>query len=366
MRRALIAAALILLALLSSVLLVPVLLKGRVIGAILTQANAQLDATVSLADADLSLLASFPELTVTLQGLKVENKGDFAGTTLAEVETLTLRTDVMSAIRGEDLELLDLQLTRPTLDVRVNAAGDSNWDIFPESEDSADDSGGFTLSLQGYGIQGGRLSYLDEAGGTRVSPDGPGAHGARRLHPGRGGPGHPDPHGHPERGERRRGAAARGQARLHPRAPLPPGHRRHRALGEFDRDQRALLEPARAGRAGHRRLGAGPQARRPGLGLQGAALPGARGVLGQLRGPGQRRPLHPVRPDPGALARRGRGPARLQAGPGHHGRQLPRPLPALRGHRHPAPGQPGAPGGGGLDAMVIDVPKLRMTVQDSP
>lgn len=96
----------------AAVLLVPVLLKDRVIALLLAEINARVDADVSFASADVTLLRTFPDLTLAVTGLKV---GD-----IARVGSLDVTLDLASVVGGGAVRVTGLALADTDLHVIVD------------------------------------------------------------------------------------------------------------------------------------------------------------------------------------------------------------------------------------------------------
>ena len=75
--------------------LVPILFKGRIVERLRTELNDQLNATVSFADVDVSLLSTFPTLTAEVTALKIVGEGDFEGITLVSAESIAAGLDLL-------------------------------------------------------------------------------------------------------------------------------------------------------------------------------------------------------------------------------------------------------------------------------
>jgi hypothetical protein len=163
MRKLLIGLAAVLALLIIALVAIPALFGGRILDAALEAANEELDATVSIEGASLSLLRGFPDPTVTLEGVAVVGEGAFEGQPLATIEQLRLSVGLASALGGSP-EIRELVLVRPSLQLIVDPEGRANWDIVP-SDDAVpanDEPSGMALDLRDIRIDGMDLSYDDQ------------------------------------------------------------------------------------------------------------------------------------------------------------------------------------------------------------
>jgi uncharacterized protein involved in outer membrane biogenesis len=162
MRKLLIALAVALALLVIALLAVPPLFGGRILDAALEAANEQLEAEVRIEGASLSLVRSFPNPSVSLEGIVVSGRGPFAGQTLAEIERLRITVGLASVLGGQP-ELRELALIRPAFDLTVNPDGQASWDILPASDDTAsDEPSSFSLDLRDIRVEGLDLDYDDQ------------------------------------------------------------------------------------------------------------------------------------------------------------------------------------------------------------
>ena len=160
--------------LLGALLLAPFLLKDRVIELVERQVSERLEATVSFEDVDLSLLSTFPALTVEVVGLEVVGAGEFEGVTLASAQSLRAGVDLRTLVRDDQLLIESAAIRQPEIYLLVNADGAANYDIVKaadEEDTKAEDAPeALTLRLQQFEVSGGRMEY--DAPGAEVLLDG--------------------------------------------------------------------------------------------------------------------------------------------------------------------------------------------------
>ncbi|MGD8316220.1 MAG: hypothetical protein PVH76_00660, partial [Myxococcales bacterium] len=70
--------------------LVPILFEDQIVGLVRSKLNEQVDATIDFEDVDLTLLSTFPNLTVEVSALTITGKEKFEGTQLLSARSIRL------------------------------------------------------------------------------------------------------------------------------------------------------------------------------------------------------------------------------------------------------------------------------------
>ncbi|ASB50889.1 AsmA-like C-terminal region-containing protein [Alkalitalea saponilacus] len=157
-------------------LILPFLFKGKIETKVKEIINEEVHATVSWDKFSLSLIRNFPNLRLGLDGLTIINDAPFEGDTLVHVGSFSLAVDVMSAIRGDAIDIRSVLVNKPTINLKVNSDSIANWDIVPESDAPApvaDDEDAempaFSIQLQSFEIRDAALSYSDATMNLKTS-----------------------------------------------------------------------------------------------------------------------------------------------------------------------------------------------------
>ena len=151
--------------------LTPYLFKDEIQAAVKDQINESVNAKVEFANADLSFLKSFPQFTVMLDNLTIDGEGSHEGTRLVSIETVQLTTDFKSVIKAsEGMTLNKIIVTKPIINLKVNADGKANYDIMKDKTDSKSESS-FFGEIESYEIKDGELNYEDGASNILVHMD---------------------------------------------------------------------------------------------------------------------------------------------------------------------------------------------------
>jgi hypothetical protein len=150
--------------LLAGILLTPWLLKDQVIELVERQISERLYGTVAFEDVDLSLLSTFPALTIEVVGLSVVGAGEFEGVPLASVQSLRVGVDLRRLVRDDQLLIESAAVDRPEIRLIVNEDEEANYDIIKatdgeEETEAEDEPEALRLRLQQLEVTGGRIEY---------------------------------------------------------------------------------------------------------------------------------------------------------------------------------------------------------------
>jgi len=156
---------------------IPYFYKDEIVEWARTDLNKSLDATLDFSDVNLSLIQSFPDLLIQLEGLTVDGKGAYEGIRLVEAEDIGLEVDIMSVIKEElPIEIHQVFLTDPKLHLIIPKSGKPNYDIALASDTEAttdtEASYDFLIQLERYAITNGDITFDDQAGDVYVEVKG--------------------------------------------------------------------------------------------------------------------------------------------------------------------------------------------------
>ncbi|MFT4761040.1 MAG: hypothetical protein ACI9XO_003586 [Paraglaciecola sp.] len=146
---------------------IPYFFKDEILATVKTEINKSVNATVDFADVDISLLRSFPDLSLKLENYEVIGVGEFEGVKLMGGESFGLTMDVMSAINSDTqpLEIKSINLEKPEIHVIVLPNGNANYDIAKATaEKEATENLEMQIDLQAYSINEGVIIYDDQRG----------------------------------------------------------------------------------------------------------------------------------------------------------------------------------------------------------
>ena len=145
---------------------VPLIFKDRIFFEAKKEINNNLNAKVDFGDLDLSLIRSFPDLTLTMENLSIVGIEEFEGDTLSYFKKLSLTVDLMSVINGEQYKIEEIYLGGARILAKVLKDGKANWDIAKESDTPEEatveeESGPFKMTLKSFEIENSRIEYDD-------------------------------------------------------------------------------------------------------------------------------------------------------------------------------------------------------------
>lgn len=154
----------ILIIIISGAFAVPLLFKNKIISKVKESINKNLEAKVEFKDVDISLFRRFPRVSVALDSFRILGIKNFDNDTLLSTHKINVALNLVSVIKGTDMEVHSFMLDAPRVHAIVDKDGNANWDIMKadSTSGSANQSKPFRLELQEYSFNNGYLSYVDE------------------------------------------------------------------------------------------------------------------------------------------------------------------------------------------------------------
>ncbi len=155
----------------------PFIFKDKIKALVLKSINENVDAEVSFADVDLSLLRNFPNASVNISDLSIINKAPFKGDTLFYAGDLNVKMSIKELFKGENeaMSLESFSSSNALVNLIINKDGIGNYDIALKTneEDTKDDSESkpFNLNIQNYEINNLRMVYFDEGSNMKLALD---------------------------------------------------------------------------------------------------------------------------------------------------------------------------------------------------
>jgi hypothetical protein len=132
MKKLLIIIAIVLAVLVAALAAIPLLFRQALTEKTKATINKNVNAKVEFDDLKLSLLRSFPNITLELTDVLVVGKGEFQNDTLFTVPSLRTETALRQLFNRENIGIEEIILDRPVLKLVVGPTGNANWDLMPE------------------------------------------------------------------------------------------------------------------------------------------------------------------------------------------------------------------------------------------
>jgi hypothetical protein len=150
---------------------IPYFFKDEILEEVKKVANENVRAKIDFSDVGISMFSSFPDVTVSLEDLKVDGIEVFKGVRLADIKEFEVDLDIMSVINGEMMKINSVSLNEPTLYVKVLKNGLANYDIAIPSEEldtMQSEPTKFEIALSEYSVNNGNIIYDDASADTWV------------------------------------------------------------------------------------------------------------------------------------------------------------------------------------------------------
>jgi F0F1-type ATP synthase membrane subunit b/b' len=166
MKKILRIAGIVIVVLLGLLVAAPFFFKDEIKALVQDTVNESLNAEVYFGEVGLSFFRNFPNVRLSVADFGVINQEPFAGDTLVQGKELALVVNLFSLLGEGPMEVQQVLLSQPDIRVRVLADGRANWDIVkPDtaSTESSSEASSFSLALNKYAIEAGRLSYDDQS-----------------------------------------------------------------------------------------------------------------------------------------------------------------------------------------------------------
>ena len=173
-------------ALLVVLIVVPMVMKPKIVEVVKSEANKMLNARLDFGDLDLSLLRHFPHASVELTDLSLVGVEKFEGDTLVAADRISVVVNLTSIFSDEGYEVTKILLKRPQIHAQCLSDGAVNWDIMKSddalseepakkpTEEAVEEVAGnaadeepssFKLQVRDFRITNAALSYVDEQAG---------------------------------------------------------------------------------------------------------------------------------------------------------------------------------------------------------
>ena len=153
--------------LIAAIILIPIFFKDELKDLALDEANKMLKTTVEVDDFDLTFFSTFPDMTLSFDGVRMTGQDEFEGVKLVDLKRFEAELGFWSVIDMADIEIRSVKLIEPQIHVKVLPNGLANYDIMKSTEELAEEEvdtteSTFKLGLNHYEIQKGQIVYEDQ------------------------------------------------------------------------------------------------------------------------------------------------------------------------------------------------------------
>ena len=144
-------------------LVLPLCFQNKIAQRVLKESDRYLNAKVTMENFHLSLFRTFPNPTLVLKGVTVENTGKFKGVTLLKVDDFMASVNLWS-IFSDTYKIKKVIVNNPKVNLIKTAHG-ANWDIVKSDDKKKDDSEShFNLKFDKIVLNNAYITYKDVPG----------------------------------------------------------------------------------------------------------------------------------------------------------------------------------------------------------
>jgi len=149
------------------IIVIPFAFQGKIVKIAKEQINKNINARVDFDRLHLSLIKSFPNVSVSLKSLYIAGLDEFEKDTLVKFNSFDATVDLISAIKMENIRVRKIILDNPVVYAHILPSGKVNWDITRASTEEVTDTSAseFTtkIELKRFEIIDGDLTYVDDS-----------------------------------------------------------------------------------------------------------------------------------------------------------------------------------------------------------
>jgi len=156
------------------IIVLPFVFQGKIMKIAKEQINNNLNAKADFDKLSLSLIWTFPNVSVGIKNLYIAGINEFEGDTLFSVRSVDIVLDLVSAIKMENIKIKRIAIDYPRVHAWVMPDGKVNWDIMKdtgEAEDTTASDLNPKVELKRFEINHGLIRYDDDSSKINASLD---------------------------------------------------------------------------------------------------------------------------------------------------------------------------------------------------
>ena len=154
----------VLIVLILAAIAIPYFFKDKIMAIAKTEINKNINAKVDFTGVDISFFRRFPRVAVALENLQVIGLDEFSKDTLISSKNIDVAVNLMSLIRGKNMNVYSVTIDQPRIHALVTKDGKANYDIAKPDTSTVQtpaEEKPFNLELQKYAIVDGYVFYND-------------------------------------------------------------------------------------------------------------------------------------------------------------------------------------------------------------
>lgn len=147
----------------------PIIFQKKIFQMVLDEANKNLLADVSIADYDLTLISTFPNMILELKEVKVSGRDDFEGVDLIDASSIEAKLNLRSLF-SDQVKIDRIRLNDANINIQITKDGRANYDItIPDTlRVEEPEPSNFALDLKSYELNNINFNYQDATDGTKM------------------------------------------------------------------------------------------------------------------------------------------------------------------------------------------------------
>jgi hypothetical protein len=158
----------VILILLLLIIAVPFVFQGKIMKIAKEQINNNLNAKADFEKLSLSMLRTFPNVSVGIKNLYIAGINEFEGDTLFSVDAVEVVVDLVSAIKMENIKIRRITMNNPKVHAWILANGKANWDIVKDTgaetpDDTTVSDVNIKVALKRFEVNHAFIRYDDES-----------------------------------------------------------------------------------------------------------------------------------------------------------------------------------------------------------
>lgn len=158
-------------------IVLPFAFKGTIVKKVKEETNKNLNAKIDFNDFGLSLFRSFPNFSMSLDGLSVVGVDEFKGDTLASIPQLYITIDLMSVFKGSEYKINKIEANDARILLKGLKNGKVNWDIVKPTDttkpaETPAEPSKFKMAFQKIQLNNAHIVYDDASMGFYMMIDG--------------------------------------------------------------------------------------------------------------------------------------------------------------------------------------------------